>query len=139
WAGTLFIGMLSLPVGLAIRMLPDLSACFGLESANSPAQQHLPEVSTARMHIESSVKDVQRAVKFFGAIRNAQQVSQAHKTDDSVSHNFLSEDPCLSPTIARVATLPSGLTTAAPTVPVSTSSSWTKVKAAVSNSSNNKD
>ncbi|KAJ2037778.1 plasma membrane calcium, partial [Coemansia sp. S16] len=62
WVGTLFIGMLSLPVGLAIRMLPDLSACFGLESANSPAQQHLPEVSTARMRIEASVKDVQRAV-----------------------------------------------------------------------------
>ncbi|KAJ2004673.1 plasma membrane calcium [Coemansia sp. S85] len=139
WTGTLFIGMLSLPVGLAIRMLPDLSACFGLESANSPAQQHLPEVSTARMRIEASVKDVQRAVKFFGAIRNAQQTSRAGKIDDSVSHNFLEEDPCRSPT--RTSTLPSGLTTAAPTVPVSASSSWTKVKAAVNNNSlnNNKD
>ncbi|KAJ2047913.1 hypothetical protein GGI03_009186, partial [Coemansia sp. RSA 2337] len=78
-----------------------------------------------------------RAVKFFGAIRNAQQTSQARKVnDDLLSNNFLGEDPCLSPT-TRASTLPSGLTTAAPTVPVSTSSSWTKVKAAVNNSNNN--
>ncbi|KAJ1891290.1 plasma membrane calcium [Kickxella alabastrina] len=130
WVGTLFIGMLSLPVGLFIRFLPDLSACFGLESANSPAQQHLPEISAARMRMEASVKDVQHAVKFFSAIRNSQQarVIGPH-TENYIENNFLSNSP--SVTLARASTLPSSDTTVAPTATVSTSNSWARVKKAV--------
>lgn len=126
WAGTLFIGVLSLPVGLLLRMLPDLSLCFGLESANSTAQQHLPEVSTSRMRMESSLKDVTHMVKFFGAVRNSQQANRRTSTDggdSSTSNNFLKS--------ASSSTMPSGQTTAASTMPVSTSSSWAKVKSAV--------
>ncbi|KAJ2008896.1 plasma membrane calcium [Coemansia thaxteri] len=126
WVATVFIGVLSLPVGLAIRMLPDLSACFGLESATSPAQQHLPDVSPARMHIEASVKDVQRAVKFFGAIRSSQLSNSKplnpRASEGAGASNFLSDDS------APASALPdSSMTTAAATP----SASWTRVKAAV--------
>ncbi|KAJ2776821.1 plasma membrane calcium [Coemansia interrupta] len=135
WAGTLFIGMLSLPVGLFIRFLPDLSACFGLESANSPAQQHLPEVSTARMRMEASVRDVHHAIRFFSAIRSSQMSSHPGQqpTIDRINSNFLNET---GPSVAlnRASTMPSGDTTATPTAPVSTSSSWTRVKKAVDKS-----
>ncbi|KAJ2164489.1 plasma membrane calcium, partial [Coemansia sp. RSA 353] len=129
WAGTVFIGMLSLPVGLLIRMLPDLSACFGLESANSAAQQHRPEVSTARMHIVSSVKDVQHAVRFFSAIHNSQQARQQKASDDS--RNILSEAPSF---VGRSTTMPSSDATAVPTANVSARGSWTRVKRAVDKS-----
>ncbi|KAJ2726235.1 plasma membrane calcium [Coemansia sp. Benny D115] len=133
WLGTLFIGVLSLPVGLLIRFLPDLSACFGLESANSPAQQHLPEVSAARMRMEASVKDVQYAVKFFSAIRNSQSASGSkHIESDRLNSNFLSDNA--GALLTRSVTLPSSESTAAPTAAVSTSSSWTRVKKAVDNS-----
>ncbi|KAJ1730145.1 plasma membrane calcium, partial [Coemansia biformis] len=126
WAGTLFIGMLSLPVGLFFRMLPDLSACFGLEGANSVAQQHRPEVSTARMRMEGSVKDVQHAVRFFSAIRNSQLArQQEHAILEAtaaapINRNFLDDAT-------------SAEATAVPTAAVSTSSSWTRVKRAVDN------
>ncbi|KAJ2781332.1 plasma membrane calcium [Coemansia javaensis] len=121
WIGTLFIGMLSLPVGLFFRMLPDLSACFGLESANSVAQQHLPEVSTARMRMEASVKDVQYAVRFFSAIRSSQQAKQHASADpDHICHNFLEPGASSDATVA-------------PTAAVSTSSSWARVRRAVDN------
>ncbi|KAJ1933322.1 plasma membrane calcium, partial [Linderina pennispora] len=99
WLGTLFIGVLSLPVGFFLRTLPDFSACFGLESAESPAQQHLPEVSTTRMRVESSIRDVQRAVRFFGAIRHSQQQRKG-QNEDGV--NFLPDLPSLG----RSSTLP---------------------------------
>ncbi|PIA13438.1 calcium-translocating P-type ATPase [Coemansia reversa NRRL 1564] len=132
WAGSLFIGLLSLPVGLLIRMLPDLSACFGLEGANSAAQQHLPEVSTARMRMEASVKDVQYAVRFFSAIRNSQLAKQSGPDDYATNRNFLA-----GPSSRRASTMPSSdCTTAAPTAAVSTSSSWARVKKAVDNPAN---
>ncbi|KAJ2364175.1 plasma membrane calcium, partial [Coemansia sp. RSA 2610] len=130
WAGTVFIGLLSLPVGLFIRMLPDLSACFGLESANSAAQQHRPEVSTARMRMEASVKDVQYAVRFFSAIRNSQLAKQQTTADDE-DRNFLGEMPQFSP---RASTMPSSDATAAPTTNVSASNSWARFKRAVDKS-----
>ncbi|KAI8321291.1 PMCA-type calcium-translocating P-type ATPase [Martensiomyces pterosporus] len=134
WAGTLFIGVLSLPVGLFLRTLPDFSACFGLESAESSAQQHLPEVSTTRMRMESSIRDVQRAVKFFSAIRHSQQSKQNTKPID-IESNFLDEhlQSFQLPRAQRASTLPSGYTTVVPTAAASTSSSWTKVRTAVGN------
>ncbi|KAJ2161686.1 plasma membrane calcium [Coemansia sp. RSA 552] len=128
WAGTLFIGLLSLPVGLFIRMLPDLSACFGLESANSVAQQHLPEVSTARMRMEASVKDVQNAVRFFGAIRSSQLAKQTGTESDSVSRNFLGDVPSA---YNRSSAMSLSDTTAAPTASASASSSWARMRRAV--------
>ncbi|ORX67088.1 calcium-translocating P-type ATPase [Linderina pennispora] len=100
WLGTLFIGVLSLP------------------SAESPAQQHLPEVSTTRMRVESSIRDVQRAVRFFGAIRHSQQQRKG-QNEDGV--NFLPDLPSLG----RSSTLPTEGNTPFITQPVSTSSSWT--------------
>ncbi|KAJ2604729.1 plasma membrane calcium [Coemansia sp. RSA 1722] len=131
WAGTLFIGMLSLPVGLFIRFLPDLSACFGLESATSPAQQHRPEVSASRMRMEASFKDIQNTVRFFRAIRNAQSThDSAHDAHAArLTNNFLADCP-VTP-LNRSSTQPSGETTVAPTAAVSASSSWTRVKKAV--------
>ncbi|KAJ2520464.1 plasma membrane calcium [Coemansia sp. RSA 1939] len=125
WAGTLFIGMLSLPVGLLIRTLPDLSACFGLESANSSAQQHRPEVSMARMRMEASVKDVQHAVKFFSALRNS-QIATKKASDSDIANNFLSS----AASVARASTLPSTSSSSTVVAP-STSSSWSKLKSAM--------
>ncbi|KAJ2452978.1 plasma membrane calcium [Coemansia sp. RSA 2336] len=133
WAGTVFIGLLSLPVGLFIRMLPDLSACFGLESANSAAQQHRPEVSTARMRMEASVKDVQYAVRFFSAIRNSQLAKQQPGNGDD-GRNFLGDVPSY---IGRASTMPSSDATAVPTTNVSASSSWTRVKRAYDKTNGN--
>ncbi|KAJ1666171.1 plasma membrane calcium [Coemansia sp. RSA 1646] len=130
WTGTLFIGVLSLPIGLLIRTLPDLSACFGLESANSEAQQHRPEVTMARMRMEASVQDVQHAVKFFSAIRNSQIASKKSPCDSDVGHNFLSSVSAAND-LSRASTLPSTTSTVVPTTAASASSSWTKVKSAM--------
>ncbi|KAJ2754308.1 plasma membrane calcium [Coemansia nantahalensis] len=133
WAGTLFIGMLSLPVGLFFRMLPDLSTCFGLESANSAAQQHRPEVSTARMHMESSVRDVQHAVRFFSAIRNS-QLARMH--DEAMAANAAaagssSFDPAGRSNNFLGDVSPPDESTAASTAAVSTTSSWARVRRAM--------
>ncbi|KAI9502179.1 PMCA-type calcium-translocating P-type ATPase [Coemansia spiralis] len=140
WVGTLFIGILSLPVGLLIRSLPDLSACFGLEGANSSAQQHRPEVTKARMRMEASVKDVQHAVKFFSAIRNSQLAKQNNEQNVSASDNFLGGNGLHNGNgFSRASTLPSAdSATAVPTAAGSANSSWTRVRKAVerSNSKN---
>ncbi|KAJ1927448.1 plasma membrane calcium [Tieghemiomyces parasiticus] len=75
WAATVFIGSLSLPVGLIIRLSPDFSHCLGLESAED--QQHRPQVTRGSLRWEAAIDDIRsisRArhnISVFAAIRRA--------------------------------------------------------------------
>ncbi|RKP37646.1 PMCA-type calcium-translocating P-type ATPase [Dimargaris cristalligena] len=75
WAATVFIGSLSLPVGLMLRLSPDFSSCLGLESAHD--QEHRPQVTRGGLRWETAIGDIQsiqraqRRMSIFTKVRRA--------------------------------------------------------------------
>ncbi|KAJ1971464.1 plasma membrane calcium, partial [Dimargaris verticillata] len=73
WMSTVFIGSLSLPVGLILRLSPDFSRCLGLESAHD--QERRPEVTRASLRWEAAAGDMHKIVQtrrrmsIYGAVR----------------------------------------------------------------------
>jgi Ca2+-transporting ATPase len=66
WLATVLIGMLSIPVGFIIRLLPDFWIPESLKN-----EERRPLISQQRMQWESSVNSVRTELKFFGGIRKA--------------------------------------------------------------------
>ncbi|KAJ1656868.1 plasma membrane calcium [Dispira simplex] len=78
WLATVFIGSLSLPVGLILRLSPDLSHCLGLESAQD--QEHRPQVTKASLRLGNAMHTVHQIGKVqtqthsvFQAVRRAKR------------------------------------------------------------------
>ena len=65
WLVCVLIGFLSIPVGIIIRLLPDV----GIFTRFFPEEERKPLVSEARMMLESTVDDVRRKLRVFSALR----------------------------------------------------------------------
>ncbi|KAI8871093.1 ATP2B3 protein [Ramicandelaber brevisporus] len=67
WTATVLLGSLALPIGFMIRLLPDWSSAFGVESRES--QAHVPTVTREDMQLRSYFADVHQSMQVSNALQ----------------------------------------------------------------------
>ncbi|KAJ2958565.1 hypothetical protein NQZ79_g5887 [Umbelopsis isabellina] len=82
WLITVSIGMLSIPLGIVIRLLPD----FGHKGESEDAK---PLASYSRMHWEGAIGDVKSELRVFSALRKSRPVNSKSRSNTASSFGRL--------------------------------------------------